>query len=451
MAIKLNKLAIAGVACSAIFAGFSSSSFADTSSVIDKLYEKGILNDEEYAELNKEAKDERREAAEKSAKDNDPNKLSGKWKDGFKFETADKQYGFQIAGRIQQDFRYFDNDGQKADTFTPRRLYFGLKGTIANDWKIELTKNFADDAVEYAFVEYAGNPGAKIRMGSQKFFYSFEEMTSSRFIDMIERSNLNPYTVQKDRGIQIHGEPVKNQFAYSVGYLNGNKKSDDGASGKDKMIRLAYNFTGDAGKKRGTIAHVDVAASQGAYESGFTIPALKTIGGKSITAINPNTATLAANGDISRNNIGGVFITGPFKLHAEHNKFKWDDGSTNSGDISGHFVTISYMLTGERYADNYSLGGMKGITPQTEYSSSTGKGGAWEIALRSEHSEMSQNVTTASNTTDKVDTIVAGLKWIPNKKTRIILNYFRNNFDDAVTSSALKSEKAWVLRTQVDF
>ena len=445
MAIKLNKLALAGVACSAIFAGFSAPAFADTSSVIDKLYEKGVLNDEDYAELSKEAKDERREAAERSAKDNDPNKISCSYKDGFKCKSKDGQFGLQVAGRIQQDFRTYDTT--QVEEFDIRRLFFGVKGHVYDDWKFESTFNLdktsssTNEAIEYMFLEYAGNPNAKIRMGSQKFFYSFEEMTSSRFTDFAERSVVNSNVIGKDRGIQIHGEPIKNQLAYSLGYFNGSARGDEGNNGKGAMGRLAFNFTGDAGKKNGSVFHLGAGYAAQNQDAGSN----KDVSGeaKSDTKIWSTTDTTTDH-DETYKNLEWVAIKGPFKLQAEHNTYTID--ASSAYDISTQYVALNWLITGERYADNYSLGGMKAIKPNSTFNKNGGTG-AWELGFRV--SDVDADSASGSSGSNKAGSTTVGLKWIPNHKTRFILNNVRTSYDTAI--SGRTDENAWILRAQVDF
>ena len=448
MGIKLNKLAVAGLACSAIFAGFSTPVFADTSSVIDKLYELGVLNDEDYAELNKEAKDERREAAEKSAKDNDPSKVSCKYSDGFKCKSKDGAFGLQLAGRIQQDYR--DYDTTQSSEFDIRRLYFGVKGHVYNDWKFESTFNLdktsstTNDAIEYMFLEYAGNPNAKVRIGSQKIFYSFEEITSSRFTDFAERSVINSNVIGKDRGIQVHGEPMKNQFQYSVAFFNGSGRGDEdstGGNGKGYVGRLAYNATGDAGKKSGSVFHFDVAYAHNNASAGDN----KDVSGeaKSDTKIWTTTNTSRAHQETYKN-LGFVAIKGPFKAQTEHNVYTIDTGSA-AYDVTTEYFAVNWLLTGERYADNYSLGGMKAIKPNSVFSSGGGTG-AWELGYRTSRVDADSNYGSGSN---KAKSETVGLKWIPNHKTRFILNYVKTSYDTAISSRT--EEDAWILRTQVDF
>ena len=437
MAIKLNKLALAGIACSAIFAGFSAPAFADTSSVIDKLYELGVLNDEDYAELNKEAKDERREAAAAAAKSNDPNKISCGYKDGYKCKSKDGQFGFQIAGRIQQDYRDYDSTSTGTDEMAIRRLYFGIKGHVYGDWKYELTRNWADAANEYAFIQYAGNKNANVRIGSQKFSYSFEEITSSRFTDFVERSIVNGMVIGKDRGISVFGEPIKNQFAYAVGYFNGNAKSSDDNNGKGKLVRLAYNITGDAGKKAGKVLHVDIARAV----VGNPLDNAKDVSNEMKSSTKGwDTTQPTADSKDTFTNFGMAAIYNNFKLQGERNKYNIKSGSTD-GAINTHYIALNYLITGERYADNYSLGGMKAINPNSTFGN--GGTGAWEIGIRKSGFNV-EDTLGGSGTRSGGSSTTYGIKWIPNHKVRFILNAISTDYGTT-------QEDAYILRTQLDF
>jgi len=434
---KLNKLTIASVACLAIFAGFSAPAFADTSSVIDKLYELGVLNDEDYAELSKEAKEERREAAAEAAKDNDPNKISCGYKDGYKCKSKDGQFGFQIAGRIQQDYRDYDSTSTGTDAMDIRRLYFGIKGHVYGDWKYELTKNFDDDAVEYAFIEYAGNKNAHVRIGSQKFSYSFEEITSSRFTDFVERSLINKMVIGKDRGVSVFGEPIKNQFAYAVGYFNGNAKDDDDNNGKGKVVRLAYNMTGDAGKKSGKVVHFDIARAIVNNPAGNAKDVSNEM--KNSTKGWDTTQPTVDSKD-TFTNVGMSAMWDNIKLQAERNEYNIEYGSTN-GAINTDYIALNYLITGERYADNYSLGGMKAIKPNSPFGN--GGMGAWEIGVRKSTFDVDAALG-GSGTRSGGSSTTYGIKWIPNHKVRFILNAISTDYGTT-------QEDAYILRTQLDF
>ncbi len=89
---------------------------------------------------------------------------------------------------------------------------------------------------------------------------------------------------------------------------------------------------------------------------------------------------------------------------------------------------------------------MKAIKPNTVFGKSGGTG-AWEIGVRSSVSDVDANGTSASNTHNTSTTV--GLKWIPNHKTRFILNNVRTKYGAAVSSRT--SESAWILRAQLDF
>ena len=81
MFTKSNKAVIAAAVAGALFALTGSVAANDT--LIDKLYDKGVINDAEYKEI--------------KADKGDPNSLKGKYKGGFKWETLDGKNKFQFA------------------------------------------------------------------------------------------------------------------------------------------------------------------------------------------------------------------------------------------------------------------------------------------------------------------------------------------------------------------
>jgi hypothetical protein len=92
-------------------------------------------------------------------------------------------------------------------------------------------------------VNYKASDTVQVRMGAFKMPFSFEEMTSSRFIDFQERSLVNAFVPGKDQGLMIHGEPVKNTFGYAVAAMNGSGKNTDEANAvvddKEMIVRGA--------------------------------------------------------------------------------------------------------------------------------------------------------------------------------------------------------------------
>ena len=176
--------------------------------------------------------------------------------------------------------------------------------------------------------------------------------------------------------------------------------------------------------------------------------------------------------DITRYGLEGIGAWGPVKLQAEYAQMDISEGSSatpNHGDanINASYVNLSYMLTGEKYADAYKNGIMDRMSPKNDFTGldSSGKG-AWELGLRysrfDAHNFISGTDYTANGSTPAVDSYTAGIKWITDPNTRFMLNYVYTDFNKSITGTdatsaaavagpTMRYEKAINLRAQFDF
>ena len=372
MFTKSNKALIATAVAGALFA--MTGSVAANDALIDKLYDKGVINDAEYKEI--------------KADKGDPNSLKGKYKGGFKWETLDGKNAFQLAGRIQSDFYDYNHD-EEEDTFAIRRVYLGVKATIDEVWGLEATFNPDSNELEYGYLDFKPSKKFIARFGAQKFYSGFEEGTSSRFTDFLERSVADGLQPGKQIGIQLFGEPVKDTFFYSIGYYNGEGKNTDElntsasleADGKDSMFAVAYNAANLMGGGKDTIAHVGYSTSKGS-RSGVTGDTIFSLDGEARGDTLGTWKLATSSNDFSRDhsNLSYVAARGPFKFQGEVTKVSVDT-SVQNDEVEASYMALTYMITGEHYANSYSLKGMKGIKPNAPYSKAGGTG-AWEIGIR---------------------------------------------------------------------
>ena len=442
---KFNKSLVAGAVAVAfgVSAGLAQ---AGSKELVEKMYELGKINDAEYKELSEAAKPA-------------DNELIGKYKGGFKWATADGSSKFQIAGRIQADYYDYNHDLEE-DTFGMRRVYFGVKGQIDNIWKFEATTNLDSNELEYGFVNYSTTKAVNVRFGAQKFYAGFEEGTSSRYTDFLERSVADGLQPGKQIGIQIFGEPVKKTFFYALGYYNGEGKNADEsgntADGKDQMIAVAYNAAGVLGGSKDLIAHVGYATSSGSRATPDDREVFSLDGearGDTFGAV--NIIANAPEFTQDHNNTSIVLAKGPYKLQHERTTVSFDAvdgvGNNQNDKVKATYTSITWMLTGEHYASAYKMTGMGGIKPKNPVTKSGGMG-AWEIGYR--NSKWDAQDVAAGNYTGatRVTSDTIGLKWIPNEKVRFMLNQVTTKYNDfSQVAGAQGSEKAIILRSQLDF
>ncbi|MGC3972434.1 MAG: porin [Pirellulales bacterium] len=169
-------------------------------------------------------------------------KMSGAWKDGAGLETSDKAFKVKWRGRSQMDAVGFSDSseaafnglgGNQADTAVDfRRLRLGVEGTMYEQFdfavEIDFVNSFNTNGSTNAFApnnniknafdrQWAGVPAptdawvgvrdvpifGNVRIGNIKPMNGLEHLTSSRFLDFMERSyNQDAFVGRFNNGFQ---------------------------------------------------------------------------------------------------------------------------------------------------------------------------------------------------------------------------------------------------------
>jgi phosphate-selective porin OprO/OprP len=455
----------------AVFLAFTTPAYADLEELLDTLHGKGVLTEEEYQRMRTDVRASRRADALKEAneaeqaakkKERAPTELTGKFKDGFSWETGDGKNSIAVTGRVQADHRSFSNDslnGNAADTFDLRRAYIGVQGRIAEDWTFDVTADFGAQSntshLDVAWVNYGGYKQAQFRAGQFKMPMSMEELTSSRFIDFQERSLVNAFVFGKERGAMLHGELTKGLY-YGLAMANGaGKNTNEGDAtmdDKDYMGRVALNVAEMIDNKN-MVLHAG-----GAYATGKLPANQSPVGGglrtegRGMTFF--QTANMGASGvslDRDRNQLETSIAWNWLKLQGEWIKTKYETPSIDK-DIDVYYAEALFMLTGEKYADSYRSGAYAAIKPNRPFRRGAEGWGAWELGVRYTNFDAGDFAPSAGFT-NKADAITVGLKWIPNTNTRVMLNYVDTSFDTPVNvvGGTADDERAITMRLQMYF
>ena len=459
-----------------------------TSDIVDALVSKGVLTEEEGKLISKGHE------TKKKAEGNIG------FKNGFKINSGDGKSNFSVNGRIQADYRYFDTPetssaaptgSANADAFDVRRAYLGVKGTFRNWINFEATLDGAGTSayLKYYWLETAFSEKLKVRIGQFKPGFGLEQLTSSRFIDMTERDWAASIAPGVNKGIMLHGTPATG-FTYALGYNNGSAgtyiadsaqkivgEASNNGDGKQLTARVTANIAEIMGNKEaimhigGSYATDNDAPTSAAGSLVFRTNARGTnfFG----TLVRTANAAMFNTPDITRYGLEGIGAWGPVKLQAEYAQMDISEGSSAApnhvdANINASYVNLSYMLTGEMYADAYKNGIMDRMSPKNDFTGldSSGKG-AWELGLRysrfDAHNFISGTDYTTNSSTPAVDSYTVGIKWITDPNTRFMLNYVYSDFNkwitgtDATTGAQvagtplMHNEKAINFRSQFDF
>jgi len=398
------------------------------------------------------------------------------FKDGLVFDDGSGNWKLQMNGRIQLDYRSFDPDQWRNDTFSIRRARFGGTFSFLKDFAVRVEGEYANDAtgatgttaLTYGYLDFTRWPGAKIRAGQFKPFFGLERPQSTNFTDFTELSlatnNGAIFTSTYDRGVMLFGDPSP-WLNYNAYVVNGSgQNNDDVSNGKDIGGRIDANFASLLNIKN-TVLHVGASASQG--NIGFSTAAGAGITQRtegqgatffSVTGLNSNSGT-----DRNRWGLETALTYGPVKFQSEYidaNYQRRQVGVTPAfdNDIKVWYADVNWLVTGESYADSYKSGVFGRLKPKNNFDDKNGWG-ALELGLRyskfdaSEFKAILTAPTATTAFTSEASAWTGGAKWILNPNARIMLNYIDTSFETPirVNSKLSDREKALVVRAQYDF
>jgi len=442
-----------------------------TTDIVDALVGKGVLTEEEGKLISKG----HTAAKEKSGKVIDKN-------GALSLSSGNGDSTIAVNGRIQLDSRHYSSDNlrndQTNDGFNVRRAYIGVSGNIKKYYDYKLVLNLANPDQPSSSLGTGANSNqmdeayfginywkqASFRFGQQKMPFSLEEQTSSRFIDFQERSILNKYVPAKEVGAQIHGV-FDNGIFYGAALSTGeglSKVEGSTADSNDVIGRIGINLAQAMGNKD-NVYHVAIAGSSGS-QGNSSHSAAYNPEDKGASFISSTDTAIVGKRD--RLGLEGALAMGPVKIQSEWIRNSYSSitkvggssisaGASTDADIDGYYVSASWLITGEKFADAYKGGKFDRINPLRDFNpDDLSKGmGAWEVGARYSEVDASDLVPLNSVLTSskyvKASAYTLGLKWIPTPYVRVMLNYVDTEGEQVGGTKI--DQKAVTVRTQLDF
>ena len=456
-----NKILVGAVALAT--ASISANVYADsTQDLIDALITKGVLTEDEGALLAKGRKAEKKSEGTVSKK--------------LELVSPDGKSSVKLSGRVQADYRYFDaspDSKDEEDEFSMRRVYLGASGKwneyIGYKANLELSSGNMKLGEGYVNLEYF--KPAQFLFGQFKTSMSLEERTSSRFTNFTERSYVNnaALTEGKDTGVMLHGTPTKG-FNYSLAAVNGYGMNNGMTDNNDDSLAYIGHVDVDLAtmnKWKGKVFHIGASAKMQDIDVSNYMSLVKMEQGSIGKGYKFYAAS--ANAGVTETDLrtfGGelAFANGPWKVQAEYATTNFDS-NIDDQDIKAYNLEAGWLITGENYADSYKSKSMGGkfdrIKPNSNFNPENGKGiGAWEVALgvskfdASDVTEASAGYDITAAMANEAKSWRAGLKWILDPNTRMMLSYVDTDFDvsgNTSTYTGINDEQAINFRAQFDF
>ena len=443
--------------------------------LLDILQDKGIITEKQCKELKEELEEEKQSLQEKESVLKKVKSWEEKlprvgYKNGFFLETPDKKFKLKLGGRVYGDLRAYNSGHPSNSEFFVSRARIYLAGTLYKyfDFKVEPDFGKGDSKLKDGFININYFPLAQFKIGQFKTPFSLERLTSSKYIDFIERSlpvdNLTP---DRDIGIMLHGAYSPIGLSYGIGLFNGTRANEkDVDEHKDLIARIAISPFSKKGPSFLKGLHLGFSTTYGKEDMEYPDDEdyfwrkgeFETAGDTEFFQFYDG---VVHDGKRTRLGTEFVWVIGPLSLKSEWMRVDLDSlknplGESHDLSVNGAYVSLSYFLTGERQAFSTSKATFQRTSPKKIFYPSHGGWGAWQICARYELLDLDNGFfdhgyADRIHYTDDVEGFTIGVNWYLNDMVRVMFNYNYIEFDDYVRDADDDREDAFLARFQLEF
>lgn len=350
---------------------------------------------------------------------------------------------FRIGGRAQFDAAYVDDDVTEIPSGTDvRRARIFIKGKIDKDWSFKVQYDFSDHVMKDMYFSYKGWDAGTITVGQFAPAMFLESWTSSKWTTFIERAVVDNFALDRELGVQF--ARVGDNYSFYTSITGDNMDSDEPGNDSYSLVgRYTYSPKHDEGDVLHfgtTVALMEAPDMAPNNDVSYGArPGSKVDGG----------AKLVSGGvaDASQTVLVGLetaYVQGPLSIQAEYlvADVEAADGAEDE-DYSAYYIAGSWFLTGESRS-YYVDGGVFDAPVMTK--------NAWEVGLRFDHTDLSDDKNGDSSNTGELDTITLGLNFYPNNSIRFSANLINADVDRTQTGDGVDEDvKIFQLRSQLVF
>jgi phosphate-selective porin OprO and OprP len=329
------------------------------------------------------------------------------------FSSEDGRFRWWLDGRVNLDGAFFIEDKNSlGDGVQLRRARLAIKSVLWGDWYAEWDCDFSGEAVEMkdAFVRYDNlfRGTGYARFGNFKEPFGFEETTSSRNLQFMERSQgLDPFVPGRKVGLELaHFAP---SYRVAAGMFG-----PDVTVYETEAKDMTWNFTG-RGSWNGlrtdrSVLHLGLAGTwrQPQFAAGtarfrtrneYHVNNYKYVDTDNIPGVQRYGAM---DGELA-------YVNRRFRLQGEYvgvgvrREDAFEDLS-----FSGRYVSASLFLTGDTHPYDWHDAEFGKVVPR-------GRLGAWELASRFSQVDMTSHEVHGGVSS----ALTFGLNWYANANVRV--------------------------------
>ena len=399
------------------------------------------------------------------AKPEDPKSFSAKWNHGFEATTKDKAFKYHIGGRVQLDTVFIEDSAAAfagtgpftdQDALGFRRARLRADGTMYEtiDWCAEFDfVNSVNDNLPSAATEgtVIGVPAptdlwvtfrevplvSNIRIGNVKEPIGFEHLTSSRYLDFMERSYnqdlfYGAYNNGFSPGIVMYDNWADEMGTWSTGFFKNNTNVFGYGIGEGEYAwtsRLTYlPWFEEEGRY---LTHLGVAGSYRDPNNGQAQYRARGSLRNGMGGVNPTLAStsLFNTTDVQYGSLEFVHQMDSLLIQAEYTG-AWNRNATGNGTsapagadlgdvyVYGWYAEVLYFLTGEHREYEKKVGNFGRVIPHENFGKS-GSLGAFQVGAR--YNQMS--LVDSGMDGGRLEDVTVGLNWFLNPNMKIQSNY----------------------------
>lgn len=388
-----------------------------------------------------QAVNERIEALETNVSELEPadNDLNLYWKEGVRFDSKDGNFKLKLSGRIQTDLVFGTADDSLENVFGGaesgsefRRARFAVEGTIYKDFGFKAQYDFAqgDSDFKDVWMSYNAIPTVgQLKVGHFKEPFSLDQLTSSKYIDFMERSLADALVPGRNWGAQLSNTFMDERIYYALGIFKDADDYGDSENADDWAItgRIAgtpYN------RDENHLLHLGAAASFRKLDSSDN--SIRIRQRPEIHIADRYIDTQIAGMMSGINQVYGVddfyllggeaaWVHGPLTLQGEAMMAEYNS-TVLASDPSfwGGYLQGSYFITGEGKAYKASDATFDKVKPKKNFGLGENKGpGAWEVLARVSYLDLSDGPVVGGEETN----ITLGINWYLNPNMKLMFNY----------------------------
>jgi phosphate-selective porin OprO/OprP len=345
---------------------------------------------------------------------------------------ADDDYPtVDFGGRLQLDYTWFDDDKSDLDTGGEvRRARLFAKGKLAKDWDYKLQLDFSGDDPELkdGFLRYSGVDNSRIWLGNFKQPSSLEQLTSSKYITFTERAFTSGLSEGRRMGLGYQGWSQHSTWFLSLYGDEANQNVEGNGIGGRYVYRPF--------QQEKSVLHLAINASWNEDEDDTIRLRARPESHQDSSRI-IDTGSIANVEDFTTLGLETALVSGRFSAQGEFKSLSLNRRGAEDLSFSGVYVYASCFLTNDSRPYSGKDGAFGRVKP-------SGDKGAWELALRYSHLDLSDEEILGG----EADVVTFAVNYYATSHLRFMADFIAADSDEVAGDD---DPNALQFRMQYDF